>query len=193
MRAMTRRAAATVSGLALLLAGCSSLQPSAIPQVSAVPTQVQTTDGAFRLVFDLPQTTWRSTDAITGNAELHYSGGGERSLYGSGASLIGFTWTQVGATRHGNWLWTADCANHLISPTAPLSNGLALSAEWAPDDPDASFYAAMDWQRPRLPPGDYLLRAVSSFTEVPCTGQPAPSGATSHDIATPVIPIHVVP
>jgi hypothetical protein len=194
---MTRdRAGPIIAAIALVAAACAAAPPSRTSLPSAepvVPGGAEATDGAFRLELDLPRTIWRSAEPITGTAELDYSGVGERLLYGSGAGLIGFTWAQVGGTKHGGWTWQADCSHHPISAAAPLSTTVHLGAAFSADDPDASFYAAMDWQNPRLPPGDYVLGAVSTFTEVPCTGESAPPGSRDYDIATPTITIHVTP
>lgn len=190
------RHVAVVAVLVFVTAACRAATPSATPPVSVepgVPAQAEATDGAFRLWFDLPRTTWRSNEPISGTAVLDFTGVGERLLYGSGAGVIGFTWTQVGGTKHGDWFWQLDCSHHAISAGAPLSSPLRLLVAFTPDDPDASFYASMDFLHPLLPPGDYVLGAIARFTEVPCTGEPAPSGASDHDMATTTITIHVVP
>lgn len=193
MNVRSRHVSAVVV-LAFVTAACRAV--TSTPAVSVepgVPAQAEATDGAFRLWFDLPRTTWRSTEPISGTAVLDFSGVGERLLYGANSGLIGFTWMQVGGTKHGNWVWQLDCSHHAISPGAPISSPLRLLVAFTPDDPDASFYASMDFLHPQLPPGDYVLGAIANFTEVPCTGASAPPGASDHDMATSTITIHVVP
>ncbi|MBI3750837.1 MAG: hypothetical protein HY263_04160 [Chloroflexi bacterium] len=191
---MSRRVS-VVAVVAFVTAACGAVTPSTTPASvePGVPAQAEATDGAFRLWFDLPRTIWRSTEPITGTAVLDFLGVGQRLLYGPNAGLIGFTWTQVGGTKHGTWVWQLDCSHHAISAAAPLSSPLRLMVAFTPDDPDASFYASTDFEHPLLPPGDYVLGAVASFSEVPCTGESAPPGASDHDMATSTITIHVIP
>ena len=66
--------------LCLVVAGCAAgANASTAPSQAALtpaPTPAQATDtqGQYRLVFELPRTDWRASDAITGEATLSLIG-----------------------------------------------------------------------------------------------------------------------
>src|SRR4051794_259833 len=120
--------------VAFTLTGCSGRSPSAPPGLSTPPrppAHVGGTAAARRPAFAVRQTTWSAADTLTGHAELAYSGLGERLLYGASAGLVGFTWRQIGGTKHGGWFWQLDCSHRPSSAASPLSSPVRLLASWS--------------------------------------------------------------
>ena len=77
-----------------------SLVPGAEnPPTKASDAQATDIDGRFQLNFSLPQASYRTTDAITGEAALSVTDGKDARIGGPGAGPLGFTFVEVAGTR----------------------------------------------------------------------------------------------
>lgn len=150
-------------------AWCSGTCPSA-----------STTDGSFRLELVLPHLDWKASDAITGTAILSFAGSAPTTVYGSGSSVINFSYVEVGGTRRVDPVWTADCAPHSIDPATPINEPLGRSGAMPNDDPNAAFLRSfLTAPDTRLPVGTWDITALAIFTEgVACEGGPHSMTAT---------------
>ncbi len=145
-----------------LLTWCSGSCPS-----SAV------TEGRFRLELVLPHLAWKTTDAISGMAILSLTSGPATTVYGSGGSVIAFSYDEVGGSRHTGYVMTADCASHPLDPATPLTSTLSTSGAVAGTEPDAEFLRAfLADPQIHLPAGTWDITAIAVFSEVAsCAGE----------------------
>lgn len=127
-----RRRAPCGSRLALLailiLAACG------VPAPSAVDTQ-----GAFRLTFSLTRATYHATEAISGTATLSVTNGSTAPIAASGDGPLGFSFDEVGGTRHMGTLWHLDCRGYSVGPGSPIASPVKKGAGWSAEDPNAAF------------------------------------------------------
>jgi hypothetical protein len=132
----------------------------------ATPPRAESSDGQFRLVFELPRTDWHVADSITGLATLSYSGSGDSAIYASGMGPIAFKFQEVGGSRHMDGLQTSDLLSYPISATRPITSPIKKSVSYGADDPNASFYEAF-YRDPlvHLPPGDWTITTLANFTD----------------------------
>jgi hypothetical protein len=159
------------------------------PAPTALSSHAEMTLGQFRLIFDMPKTTWTSNESITGTARLEYTGQGSIDVFGaagSGGGPFGFDLTEIDGSRNLGTFWEDVCRQVAIASATPLSAVLSKGGAWNGDDPNASFYADF-FADPlyRLPPGDWDLAAVAEFSQDGC-------GPTQYTL-TATIRIHVVP
>jgi hypothetical protein len=80
-----------------------------------------TTDGPFRLELVLPRLDWKAGESISGTAILSFDGSAPTTIYGSGAGVIAFGYTEVGGTRRLDPVWDADCGPHPLDPATPIN------------------------------------------------------------------------
>ena len=136
------------------------------------PSMRNRSDGDFVLTFDVPRRHGARRTRSPGRQNSRFGRERARTLYGSGFGMIGFTFQEIGGTKHGEQVWHADCGHHAIAADAPLTRALQLGVGWTAEDPDASFYAAFAADPGRhLPVGDWQLTALALFDERPCTGR----------------------
>lgn len=171
--------------------GTSAQSTSSAPGESASPTsstaRAETTEGPFRLVFELPKDTWRADEAIAGVATLSLVDGTGVNLGGSGSGLIGFGIDEVDGSRHMEPVFTFDCAPYRLEAGKPMTSPIQKSGGYSEDEPNAEFYRSF-FADPavHLPPGDWKISAVASFVEGQgCSGQ-------SHDMRASIL-VHVLP
>jgi hypothetical protein len=159
--------------------------PSAGPTSSSL--RAETTEGPFRLVFELPKDTWRADEAIDGLATLSLVEGTGIDLGGSGRGLLGFGIDEVNGSRHMGPAWTLDCHTYRLVRDNPMTSPIRKSGGFSADEPNADFYRSF-FADPvvHLPPGDWKITAVASFVEGQrCTGQ-------DHLLQASIV-IHVLP
>jgi hypothetical protein len=155
------------------------------PQVGG-PTTSRDADGPFQLVLTLPRTRVRTTDAITGRAELAVTDGSEVRIGASGAGPLAFTFSEVGGTRRMDAGWDSDCASFALGPGSTITSGLTKSGAWSEEDPDAAFYRSFfDGPEVRLPPGTWDISARAAFTEGECGGPAHDMTATARILVVP--------
>jgi hypothetical protein len=145
------------SGLLLTLANRGGAESGGSP--IAVDTQ-----GQFRLRFELPRTSWRTGESITGLATLSYLGSGTVGIGSSGMGPIGFEFDEIGGTRQMGPAWTSDLVGREISAAKPFTSQIKKSGGWIGEDPNAAFYDSF-FHDPlvHLPPGDWTITAIASF------------------------------
>jgi hypothetical protein len=146
---------ATLVGYRVPLAGwCSGSCPTA-----------SSTDGPFRLELVMPHLDWKSTDAMTGMAILSYDGSAPITIHGAGASVIGFSYAEVGGRRKVDPVRTADCAPHPLDPATPINVDLSKSGAISNDDPNVDFLRDfLSGSDVRLPVGTWDVTALAIFT-----------------------------
>jgi hypothetical protein len=164
-----------------------ALAPSPAPTV--LSSHAETTLGAFKLTFDIPKTTWSSSESISGTARLNYLDAGSIILAGSegpAGGPFGFELADIEGNRNTGAVFADVCQHVTIGGTSPLNAQLSKGGGYDANDPYASFYAAF-FADPlyRLPPGDWNLTAIVDFYENDC-------GGTEHKIRA-TIRIHVTP
>ncbi len=161
---MTERRPSGAAPIALLavlaLAACGAFAPSA-----------SDAEGAFRLIFRLPQATYQTTDAISGTATLAVTDGQDASISASGDGPLGFTFVEVGGTRRMDAAWRLSCGHFTLEAKSPMTSAITKSAGWDAEDPNAAFYQAfIDDPEVHLPRGTWDISAVASFSEGDCGG-----------------------
>jgi hypothetical protein len=166
------------AALALMVAGCSgSTGPTATPSPagptsSPTPAQATDTQGKYHLVFELPKTDWRTTEAITGQATLSVVGSAGVDFGASGGGPLAFSFDEVGGSRHIHWVMTADCTTYRLDPGAPMSSPIKKSGGADTSDPNYEFYRSF-FADPlvHLPAGDWTITAVASLVDgAGCSG-----------------------
>jgi hypothetical protein len=154
--------------LCLAVIGCSATTPTPANPSQAVPTPAQATDtqGRYRLVFELPRTDWRASDAITGLATLSLIGSGGVDFGSSGAGPLGFGFDEVGGSRQMGPIWTADCMYGRLESGQPKASPITKSGGFIGEDPNVAFYRSF-FADPlvHLPAGDWTITAVANFVE----------------------------
>jgi hypothetical protein len=163
---------------------CGTSRATGSPGASATatlePGHAEERRGDFVFTFDLPKTTWRTTESITGEARLAYLGtiATHASTYGGGP--ISFWLTEVSGTRSVKPALLMSCVSMPITAATPITSGLSKSgggdSAWADAFVKDPLY--------RLPAGEWDLRAEAWFEESGCSGE-APLTAT--------IRLHIVP
>ncbi len=147
------------------------LAPS--PEPTALSSHAEMTLGAFRLSFDLPKTTWTSSESITGISRLEYLGSGPSAMSGSIGGPLGFELNELNGSRHLGVVYDDACSIKSIGKGFALTASLRKDGGYDADLPSASFYASFfaDPQY-RLPPGDWELTAWADFETDPqgCSG-----------------------
>src|ERR1035437_6629593 len=118
--------------LCLAAAGCSvtAATPTTFPSPAAAtpsrspsdPTPAQATDtqGSYRLVFELPQTDWHTTDSITGTATLSFVGAGGVDFGSSGGGPFTFDFAELSGARQVEGEMTADCTPYRLDAGKPM-------------------------------------------------------------------------
>lgn len=160
------------AALCLVVVGCAAGNTtSTAPSQAALtpaPTPAQATDtqGQYRLVFELPRTDWRASDAITGEATLSLIGADAVDFGASGMGPLAFGFDEVGGNRHVGWTMTADCKSYHLdagqSISSPLKKSGGYSADAAPSDFNRWF---MTDPLVHLPAGDWTITAVASLVD----------------------------
>lgn len=146
----------------LALAACGSPTPSAVD-----------TDGAYRLTFVLPQTTYRTTDAISGTATLELIDGKEATIGVAYDGALGFSFDEVGGTRHMGTIWLQSCRDVAIEAGTPITSGIEKGAAWSSGDPDAAFYQSFIADPEfHLPTGAWEVSGLASFLDGGCSVGP---------------------
>lgn len=144
-----------------------------------------TTDGPFRLTFEVDRTSLPVGQPLTGTATLSLLSGGPVTVGRSGGGFFGFRYAEVGGTRDIEPAMTADCASDVLVAGQPRISSLTKSGGYDPKMPDASFYASFFADpQVKLTAGTWEVTAVAIFIEGgDCTG-------AQHDIEAPLM-VHV--
>jgi hypothetical protein len=163
-----------------------ALAPSPAP--TALSSHAETTLGDFKLTFDVPKTTWTSSESISGTSRLEYLGSGPSALSGSIGGPLGFELNEVNGTRNLGPVYDDACAFKAIDKGFAVTAALRKDGGYDADLPSASFYASF-FADPlyRLPPGDWEISAWADFESDPhgCSGPEYKLKAT--------IRVHVTP
>jgi hypothetical protein len=166
------------AALTLMVAGCSAATgptatPSPVgPTASPTPAQATDTQGKYQLVFEVPRTDWRTTEAITGQATLSVVGSAGVEFGASGMGPFAFSFDEVGGSRHMGWALTADCGTRRLDPGAPMSSPIKKSGGADTSDPNYEFYSSF-FADPQvhLPPGTWTITAVGWLVDgAGCSG-----------------------
>lgn len=173
--------------LVFVAAACSATPTPEPTETNAPPARAEDVEGPFRLVFELPKTTWQAGEAIEGQAGLSLVGAGAAEVGGSGLGLLGFGFLEVGGRRHVEPAWTTDCVQYRLEAGRPILSPITKSGGFSADDPNAAFYRTFFADpRVRLPAGDWQIIAVASFVDGRgCAGQ-------SYLLRAPIL-VHVTP
>lgn len=180
---------ASLAILAATVVGCAGSLPSTTGGSGlgspSTPARAQDTDDHFRLVFELPKTTWRTTEEVTGAATLTLVTPTSMTVWGSGAGILGFDFAEVGGDKNVGWIRTADCAPHQFEASTPLVSPIRKTASYSESAPATDFYRVFGTDPLiHLPAGDWRISAVTDFTEDGC-------GGTLHELQAALV-IHVV-
>jgi hypothetical protein len=155
-------------GIAVVLVGCGS-DPSSSP---AGPATASVTQGRFTMTFTVEQSTVRSSDEITGTAQLALLTPGGVTFSGPD-TLIGFEFSEVaGNRRHVIPVFDAVCAPHRVTSTSPLDSPIVKSGAIV-EGSDANWYRQfLTDPVVKLPAGDWDITALAGFNDgQSCTGQ----------------------
>ena len=167
-RAARRSAKAAIArrllaaALCLVVVGCSG----GASQTAATPAQATDTQGKYRLVFELPASDWRASDAITGRATLSVVGSTGVDFGSSGQGPLAFQFDEVGGSRHMGGSMTADCVTYRLDPGTPISSQIKKSGGADTADPNYDFYRSFFAEAlVHLPAGDWTITAIASLVE----------------------------
>ena len=148
--------------LAVLLAACGGPSPDVTPSASspvAVAGHAESAKDDFRLVFDMPRTTYRADDAIAGLATLEYHGQAATSLGTPYGGPFGFAFVEVNGTRKVEPIFLESCSTRSIRPGEALTSEIVKSG--GGDSFSATFLAG---QAVQLPVGDWDISAEAQFS-----------------------------
>ena len=164
-----------------MIAACGSPTPSSTPEVASAIDA----DGAFTLTFELPKSTWKAGEPISGGARLSVASG-SRIIYGAAEGPLNFSYRELRGHRVMGPASDAVCAPHDISEAAPITSPLGKSGGWDDNEADGAFYRAF-FTRPdvRLPTGDWVVTALATFL----LGEDCSGG--SHDLEASAV-LHIV-
>jgi hypothetical protein len=171
MRTPTVSRALVAAALCLAVIGCSATTatPTTAPSPAAptpTPARATTTQGPYRLDFELPQTDWRTTDSITGTATLSFVGTGGVDFGSSGGGPFLFDFAELSGTRHVDGAMTADCKPYRLDAGKPMSSPIFKSGGYSGDAPPSDFNRSfLEDRLVHLPVGDWTITAVASFVE----------------------------
>jgi hypothetical protein len=181
----TRRLVAAGLAIGAVLAACTG-QSTASPSVG-LAGRASDTQGAFRLTFELPKTTFRAGEPIEGRATLAVIGGAGVPFGSSGGGPFVFTFAEIGGTRNVGGAMTADCAPYRLEPGRPLTSPITKSGGYSGDDPNDAFYSAfLADPVVSLPAGDWRITAGATLVEGEgCSG-------ASRNLSAPIT-VHVTP
>lgn len=173
--------------LLVFVAGCAASPTPGPTETNALPARAEDVEGPFRLVFELPNTTWSAGEAIEGQATLSVVGAGMAEVSGSGGGLLGFGFLAVGGRRHVEPGWDLSCVLYRLAAGRPILSPITKSGGFSADDPDAAFYRAfLADPLVRLPAGDWQITAVASFVHGrECSGRSY--------LLTATVLVHVTP
>ena len=163
------------AALCLAVIGCSATTPTPANPSQAVPTPAQATDtqGSYRLVFELPRTDWRASDAITGEATLSLIGSGSADFGSSGSGPIAFAFEEIGGSRLVYGHGTPDCRSYRLEAGKPVSSPIKKSGGYSADAPPSDFNRwFMTDPVVHLPAGDWTITAIADVWAGIC---PVPS------------------
>ena len=169
---LTRRAAFLIC---LVVSGCTGIAAAPTPSPGTGESRrADERQGAYTLGFELPKTTWKAGEAISGTATLHVASANSADVSGSGSGLIGFDFAELGGSRHVVPAQTSDCRPYRLDPDKPMESAIVKSGAFYPEQKDFEFYRSfLTDPIVRLPAGIWTITAVSSFSEGKgCTGQP---------------------
>ena len=163
--------------LASLLAACGG--PTPTPTSSPTPAKTVVKDGPFQLTFELPGSTWKAGDAITGQATLVLTQGDTAALSGSN-SILGFEFAEVGGDRHTQVVWTAACGQYTLLASKPMTSDIVKTGAYQGDAPPGDFNREfLTDPLVRLPVGRWDITAIALFSEsLDCSGPSHEMNAT---------------
>src|SRR5450759_545244 len=134
-----------VAAFCLVVAGCAagnttSTAPSQATLTPApTPAQATDTQGRYRLVFEMPRTDWRASDAITGQATLSLIGSDAVDFGASGSGPIAFSFEEIGGSRSVGGHGTPDCRGYRLEAGKPVSSPLKKSGGYSGDAAPSDF------------------------------------------------------
>lgn len=151
---------------ALLVLACTAAPTATESPPPQTPARLEDAEGRYRLLFEMPSTTWAAGQPIQGTATLQLLEGDVAQFSGSGGGPFAFRYVEVNGDRRVEPVWTADCARHQLRAAEPLTTGLTKSGAYGGDDPHAAFL--QDFLRGpdvRLPAGPWDITAIGSFVD----------------------------
>jgi hypothetical protein len=153
----------------LVMAGCTAGSSSS-PPVSLEPIASDTTtSGPYRLSFETDRVTYAEDDVIDAVASLIATDGHDHEVCGAIGGLFGYSFVEVGGTRHMDAVRDYGAAPYTIPADAPLTSHLHKSGGYTPDDPNAGFYQQwLDDPALRLPQGTWDIKAWVQLFDGDC-------------------------
>jgi hypothetical protein len=156
------------AALCLAVIGCSATTPTpAAPTPAPTPAQATDTQGHYQLVFELPRTDWRTSDAITGEATLSLIGADAVDFSSSGSGPIVFSFDEIGGSWHVTGLGTPSCQTGRFKAGQPFSSPIKKSGHVISADPQPSDFDRLFMMDPvvHLPAGDWTITAIASILD----------------------------
>jgi hypothetical protein len=154
-----RRVLVAALCLCAIVGGCASSAASstAATPPGPMPTSAEMTDGRFHLTFEMPKTTWSTTETIEGTATLSLSGDGSLTISGPGY-LIGYAFATADGGRHIVPIWQTECLIRTVTVGEPITAPLGRSGDgWTAEElADPALH---------LTPGDWTISAVAQFQD----------------------------
>jgi hypothetical protein len=158
------------AALCLAVVGCSAATstPASSP-TAPTPAQATDTQGPYRLVFELPQTDWHTTDSITGLATLSFLGAGGVDYVAWDDRPLYFSLEEIGGSRRvAGMILATSCAGHRLDAGQPISSPITKAGSYDMNGPDSDFYRSFfDDPLLHLSAGDWTITVVASFAEGP--------------------------
>ena len=174
-------------GLCLAIAGCGADATTPPPSQGSALQRAEDREGAFRLTFEVPRTSWKADEPIDGLASLAVVGGNGAEFGASGGGVFGFEFREVSGTRQVAAVWAADCAPYRLEVGTTMTSRITKSGGFSAEHPNAAFIRAfLADPIVRLPAGDWTITALAQFVEGRgCSG-------ASRTLAAPIL-VHVTP
>ena len=154
-------------------------------QTAPAPARAEVSQGQYRLVFELPKSDWRTSEAITGEATLSLIGLSSVDFGASGSGPIQFSFDEIGGSRHEPGLGTPDCRLYRLEEGAPISSPIKKSGLGFGGDAQPSDFVRWFATDPlvHLPAGDWKITATANVWKniCPVTGdQPLRAAVVIH-------------
>jgi hypothetical protein len=153
--------------ICLAVAGCAAASPS--PNTPTPSGRSVDRQGQYQLALDLPQTDWRTSDAITGQATLSLVGSDQIQFSASGSGPILFFFDEVGGSRHVAGGNTPDCHSYTLEAGQTITSPIKKSGGYDPNAEPSDFerWFATD-PILHLPAGEWTITAVAGLSAPLC-------------------------
>jgi hypothetical protein len=154
---------ALLLALGTLVVSCAAPPPPMSTEPEAKAARAVEVVGPFTLTFELPKSTWKAGEPITGEASLSVADGAG-TIYGSAGEPLHFAFKELTGRRVMGPASDAACARYELAADAPIVAPIGKSGGWSDDEPDGAFYRDF-FTSPdiRLPAGDWVVTASAEF------------------------------